>query len=176
MRFGWRHLRSVLLLPFVVTVVVPMLLVLPLRSLAIGWPVSSPLQWLLRLIGVAALFGGLRLVVQTVRLFAHVGEGTLAPWDPPQKLVLQGPYRYVRNPMISGVMAILVGETAIIGSVSLLMWAIGFIIVNMIFIPVFEEPQLLQRFGADYQQYRQHVPRWLPRRTPWDVMPELSQQ
>jgi len=69
--------------------------------------------------------------------------------------------------MISGVMAILFGEAALFGSTALLIWALIFTVVNMIYIPLLEEPGLRDRFGADYDDYARHVPRWLPRRTPW---------
>jgi protein-S-isoprenylcysteine O-methyltransferase Ste14 len=96
-------------------------------------------------------------------LFARVGEGTLAPWDPTRKLVVRGPYRHVRNPMITGVLAILLGEAALFGSWPLLVWAFGFFALNAIYMPLVEEPGLVRRFGDDYVRYRRNVPRWLPR-------------
>jgi protein-S-isoprenylcysteine O-methyltransferase Ste14 len=106
--------------------------------------------------------------VQTVSLFARVGEGTLAPWDPTSKLVVRGPYRRVRNPMISGVLFVLLGEAAILGAPALLIWAAAFLAVNAAYMPLFEEPGLRRRFGEDYDVYKANVPRWLPRVTPWD--------
>lgn len=102
-----------------------------------------------------------------MRLFARVGQGTLAPWDPTQRLVAQGPYRYVRNPMISGVLCVLLGEAALFGSAPLLVWAAAFFALNAAYIPLIEEPGLEKRYGAAYEAYRRNVPRWLPRRTPW---------
>ena len=67
---------------------------------------------------------------RTISLFARVGQGTLAPWDPTQRLVVLGPYRHVRNPMISGVLAILLGEAALLGSPPLLVWFGAFFAVN----------------------------------------------
>jgi protein-S-isoprenylcysteine O-methyltransferase Ste14 len=107
------------------------------------------------------------LVVTTVRLFILIGKGTLAPWDPTQKLVVVGVYRHVRNPMISGVTAILLGEAITLGSVGLLIFCALFLATNMIYIPLSEEPGLIQRFGDDYRTYQQNVPRWIPRLTPW---------
>jgi protein-S-isoprenylcysteine O-methyltransferase Ste14 len=98
-----------------------------------------------------------------VRLFATVGESTLAPWDPTHRLVVLGPYRHVRNPMITGVISMLLGEAALLGSWPLLAWALGFFGVNAIYMPLVEEPGLVRRFGDDYVRYRQNVPRWLPR-------------
>ena len=73
-------------------------------------------------------------------LFARVGKGTLAPWDATQRLVVVGPYRYVRNPMISGVLAILLGETLAFWSAPLLAWFAAVFAVNAIYMPLVEEP------------------------------------
>src|SRR5262249_43380680 len=100
--------------------------------------------------------------------FMAVGQGTLAPWLPTQHLVVRGPYRYVRNPMISGVIFVVTGEAVISGSSSLVIWALGVLLVNLIYIPLVEEPGLVERFGAQYEAYRQHVPRWIPRLRPWN--------
>ena len=96
-------------------------------------------------------------------LFARVGKGTLAPWDPTQKLVIEGPYRHVRNPMITAVLFVLLGEAALFGSTALLLWAAGFFAVNHAWFLLHEEPALVRRFGEDYERYRRTVPRWLPR-------------
>ena len=103
----------------------------------------------------------------TIRRFAREGEGTLAPWDPTQKLVVAGVYRHVRNPMITGVITNLVGETLLFGSAALGIWAALFAAGNALFIPLFEEPGLEARFGEEYRRYRANVPRWIPRRRPW---------
>ena len=106
----WRHLRSILLLPVTVTLLVPGLLLLSTRSIHSGWGLPSTWQFIPRSGGLLCLAAGLRLLVQTIALFATHGQGTLAPWDPPRRLVVRGVYRHVRNPMISGVILILVGE------------------------------------------------------------------
>ena len=110
---------------------------------------------------------GLVLMVATIRLFMTVGKGTLAPWNPPQRLVVRGVYRYVRNPMISGVIFILLGEAVLAASLPLLGLFVFFVIVNAVYIPLAEEPGLVKRFGEDYLAYKQNVPRWIPRLTPW---------
>ena len=107
------------------------------------------------------------LFVASLRRFATEGEGTLAPWDPPRRLVVRGPYRYVRNPMITGVLLVLLGEAALFGSPWILAWAAAFFAVNAVWFPLVEEPGLVQRFGREYEDYRRAVPRWLPRRHPW---------
>jgi protein-S-isoprenylcysteine O-methyltransferase Ste14 len=120
------------------------------------------------LLGVSLVGVGLVLFVRTVALFATVGQGTLAPWDPTSRLVVRGPYRHVRNPMISGVYFVLLGEAVGLGLPALLIWAAAFLAVNAIYMPLFEEPGLKRRFGEDYETYAANVPRWLPRLRPWD--------
>jgi protein-S-isoprenylcysteine O-methyltransferase Ste14 len=104
---------------------------------------------------------------KTISLFATVGEGTLAPWDPTQKLVVRGIYRYVRNPMIIGVLSVLLGEAVFLGSLPVLVWFLIFFAVNATYIPLLEERGLAGRFGDDYLVYKRNVPRWIPRLTPW---------
>jgi protein-S-isoprenylcysteine O-methyltransferase Ste14 len=130
-----------------------------------GWP---PLSLVPSGLGLSLIGLGLVLVVSTNLLFARIGRGTLAPWDPTQKLVVRGVYRYVRNPMISGVSFILLGEVLISGSLRLLGWFLIFALANLIYIPLVEEPGLERRFGQAYRVYQQHVPRWLPRLRPWE--------
>lgn len=120
------------------------------------------------LAGGAMAGAGLALMAATIVLFARVGEGTLAPWDPTRKFVARGPYRYVRNPMISGVLAVLLGESLLTRSVFLFVWFVLFAAGNFLYIPHSEEPGLLRRFGEEYRAYLENVPRWIPRRTPWD--------
>lgn len=120
------------------------------------------------LLGSALIVFGLALVAWTVTLFVAVGEGTLAPWDATRKLVVRGPYRHVRNPMITGVASILAGEAVAFRSWGLVILLAAFATANAIYMPLAEEPGLRRRFGADYDAYRHHVPRWIPRFDPWD--------
>jgi protein-S-isoprenylcysteine O-methyltransferase Ste14 len=110
---------------------------------------------------------GLGLAVWTVRLFMKFGQGTPAPWDPPKKLVIRGPYRHVRNPMISGALLILLAEAMLFQSWPLTVWMAVFFFVNAIYFRFIEEKGLEKRFGDDYRRYRTHVPRWIPRLRPW---------
>ena len=168
---AWKHLRAILLLPGTVTVVIPAII---LCFAGIGWP-SFPWNIALPIIGSVFIFLGLSLMVRTNRLFATVGKGTLAPWNPPQKLVVRGVYRHVRNPMITGVCCILLGEAIFFGSLPLLgLFGFG-LILNLIYIPLFEEPGLVKRFGDDYLLYKRNVPRWVPRLTPWEGLSEPAE-
>ena len=148
-----RHLAAIVLLPGTVTVVVPALL-LSDADLA-PWPLAA--------LGAALIAAGLGMIAWTVALFAGVGHGTLAPWDPTSRLVVRGPYRHVRNPMISGVLAVLLGEAALFGSLALLAWWAVVFAVNAAYFVLVEEPGLRRRFGAEYEAYAARVPRWLPR-------------
>src|SRR5688572_6475374 len=104
------HLRDVLILPFTVTCIVPYLIYDPAR-------LFFPNIIILKIIGGVMLAAGLSLFVYTVFLFKTIGKGTLAPWSPKQKLVISGPYQYCRNPMITGVLFILLGEALILSSI-----------------------------------------------------------
>ena len=163
---AWRQARAIALLPGTVTVLIP-LGVLLLSGSNIGWGLDGVLAVLPVLLGLAAIAAGFALWLWTVRLFARVGRGTLAPWDPTRHLVVEGPYRHLRNPMITAVLSVLAGEAALFGSPPLLIWSLAFLAINHAFFLVHEEPGLARRFGDEYRAYRDNVPRWLPRRTAW---------
>ena len=166
----WRQTRAIVLLPGVVTVLVPLLILIG-TDWDLGWGLGVAASSLGILIGLALVVAGFALWLWTVRLFAQRGRGTLAPWDPPKSLVVEGPYCYVRNPMIAAVLAALAGEALLFGSPALLAWFAAFFTVNYAFFALHEEPSLERRFGDEYRTYKRNVPRWLPRRTPW--MPPL---
>jgi protein-S-isoprenylcysteine O-methyltransferase Ste14 len=88
-------------------------------------------------------------------------------WGLPARLVVEGPYRHVRNPMITAVGCLLAGEAVLLGSPPLAFWLGAFALVNALYLPLVEEPGLARRFGAQYEAYRANVPRWLPRARPW---------
>jgi protein-S-isoprenylcysteine O-methyltransferase Ste14 len=162
-----RHIIAILALPFVVVAVVPASILYSLGNLDTRWIFQLPGYLAPSSIGVCFLAPGCLLVLRCVRLFATVGQGTLAPWDPPRKLLVVGPYQRVRNPMISGVVAILIGESVVCGSVLLLGLATFVFLLNHFYFLLSEEPGLALRFGDDYRLYMKNVPRWIPRRTHW---------
>ena len=115
---------------------------------------------------------GLYLLVRTIGLFARFGDGTLAPWSPTQRLIIRDVYLYARNPMITGVFGVLPGEAVLLGSTCLFYWFLGFVTINLLYMPLLEEPGLERRFGAAYRLYRRIVPRWIPRLRPWVPPPD----
>jgi protein-S-isoprenylcysteine O-methyltransferase Ste14 len=161
-----RHAFAIAVLPFTMAVLVP--LWLARRAGLTPGPASSAGGLALQAAGLCLLAIGLALFVASLRRFATEGRGTLAPWDPPRRLVVRGPYRHVRNPMISGVLLVLLGEALVLRSRLHLTWACTFFAINAVYIPLPEEPDLEARFGESYREYRRHVPRLVPRLTPWN--------
>ena len=160
-----RHLLAILILPFTVVAVVPWTL---LDGGANGWAgAPPPAAWAGRAAGVAVFAAGFALFGWCLALFARVGRGTLAPWDPTRALVAVGPYRHVRNPMITGVVLMLVGEALFFRSGAIGTWAAAFVVINHLYFILSEEPGLERRFGDGYREYRRSVPRWVPRLRPW---------
>ena len=164
-----KHVRAIILLPGMVTLVIPGTILWREGTDTYGlWQSIPASRVILPAIGVICICLGLLLMIATIRLFATVGEGTLAPWEPPQRLVVQGVYRHVRNPMITGVLCVLLGESVLTASLPLFHWFLVVAIINVIYIPLLEEPMLVNRFGEDYPTYKRNVPRWVPRWTPWE--------
>ncbi|MCM3598117.1 isoprenylcysteine carboxylmethyltransferase family protein [Metabacillus idriensis] len=155
-------LRAVLLGPFMVTVFIPLTILYLSKDIRFGW-----MAGISTVLGLLFLIVGLYLLITTITLFALIGKGTLSPLDPPKKLVVSGPYRYVRNPMFSGVLFILFGEAIFFSSIYVLAWFTLFWIIIHIATQRIEEPKLIKKFGEDYLVYRENVPRWIPRSSPW---------
>lgn len=162
-----RHFVAILLLPFVMTALVPRWLMIGFARSDTRWIDGTFTATFGHLAGALIFLLGLSLFVWCVALFARIGKGMLAPWDPTSQLVVVGPYRFVRNPMISSVLIILIGESLFLGSRVVAAWAVAFFLVNAIYFRVFEEPGLERRFGDSYQRYKAAVPRWIPRPTAW---------
>jgi len=164
-----RHLLAIAMLPVTVTVLIPVWIA---QQYGIVLKLGSTVSMIfLQLIGAALLGMGLVLFVASWRRFVSEGKGTLAPWDPPRAFVVQGPYRFVRNPMISGVLLFLFGEAFVLISLRHGAWAVCFLILNLVYIPCVEEPQLERRFGESYREYCRHVRRFIPRFRPWSSTP-----
>jgi len=95
--------------------------------------------------------------------FLREGDGTPAPIDPPKELVAVGFYRYVRNPMYVGILAMILGHFLWFGYLNLLLYAILVFMAFNTFVSYYEEPTLRMKFGAAYEEYCSRVPRWIPR-------------
>ena len=162
MLIALRHVLAILLLPTMVTLVVPRWILVSLATSDSRWP-GEGWSWTPRTLGGLLILAGLALVIWCISLFVRVGRGTLAPWDPTSNLVAVGPYRYTRNPMITGVCTILIGEAVLFGSWHLGLWALTVIVLNHVHFMLVEEPGLEQRFGEPYLEYKRAVPRWIPR-------------
>ena len=151
------HLRDWLALPFVVTVIIPFLLY---RT---GTHLMQTPPAIFTIAGTIVYVLGLSMQVFTTSLFFRFAQGTLAPWQPTQKLVIRGPYRYCRNPMITGVVMMLLGEGLFFNALAILIWGCIFFLMNTMYFIFKEEPAMLARFGDSYAEYKRHVPRWIPR-------------
>lgn len=114
-------------------------------------------------LGIVCIGIGAILLGTCIREFARRGRGTLSPVEPPRELVVQGLYRYVRNPMYLSVCLILLGEFFLIRSRSFLLYALSFFLVVNVFVMGYEEPDLRRRFDGSYALYCRRVGRWLPR-------------
>ena len=147
-----RSLLFLIAAPGSVTILMPWLL---LRGSSLA-PVAPAL-------GYALVAAGAALVLWSVFGFAFVGGGSPAPFDAPSRLVIWGPYRWVRNPMYVGVLTILIGESLAF-STALLAYAAMVVLAFYLFVLLYEEPTLARRFGTEYENYKRRVPGWMPRR------------
>ena len=113
------------------------------------------------------LVAGLIALVGAFVCFVVEGLGTPAPVAAPERLVVGGVYRYVRNPMYVAVLAAIVGQALLVGQIGLLLYAGVAWVVVAAFVRLYEEPTLTRRLGADYEVYRRGVHAWWPRLRPW---------
>ncbi len=123
------------------------------RPAVLGWPQIS---------GLLIFTVGAVIALACVFTFALIGKGTPAPFDPPRKLVVRGPYRFLRNPMYLGASLAVAGAAVYYESLALLGFVAGFLIVTHLFVVFYEEPTLRRTFGADYESYCRRVHRWWP--------------
>jgi protein-S-isoprenylcysteine O-methyltransferase Ste14 len=156
--------------PFTLTVLVSLWLT--------GWRMQPPFGGLplLRVIGALLAIAGAVPLIESFRRFAVEGLGTPAPIAPPQRLIVAGFYRYVRNPMYVGVVTVILGEALILGDVRLLTYAAIVWFGFHIFVLAYEEPTLRDSYGAEYDMFRHNVPRWIPRFTPWTAIEDWRRE
>jgi protein-S-isoprenylcysteine O-methyltransferase Ste14 len=145
----WRALFAFIALPGIVAITVPAVWVV-----ASDAPVAHPA-------GLAMLAVGLVLLLWCVRDFYVSGKGTLAPWQPPVNLVVVGLYRYSRNPMYIAVSVMLLGWALTFDVSGLALYALATMLAFELRVVFGEEPWLARTFGAQWEQYKRRVPRWL---------------
>lgn len=130
--------------------------------LVTGWDMRE--SWIgLRVVGVVLIVVGASVVLESFARFVLEGLGTPAPVAPTEHLVVGGLYRYVRNPMYLAVLAVIVGQSLLLGQPWLLLYAAAVLAAFVTFVRVYEEPALSRQFGAEYDAYRRAVPGWWPR-------------
>jgi protein-S-isoprenylcysteine O-methyltransferase Ste14 len=146
----WKATLAFLALPGIVAFALPLLVFEP------DWP-PSPVD----MIGLLPLIAGILLLLWCVREFYVAGRGTLAPWTPPQNLVVTGLYRFSRNPMYLAVVSILIGWAILFSSWPLAVYALAIGTAFHLRVLLGEEPRLTRTFGAEWVRYKSQVPRWL---------------
>jgi len=120
-----------------------------------------------RVVGAALTAAGAAVLIDSFARFALQGLGTPAPVLPTRHLVVSGLYRHVRNPMYVGVVGAILGQALLFADAGLLLYGALVWLAFHTFVVLYEEPALARSFGAQYEAFRAHVPRWIPRMTPW---------
>jgi protein-S-isoprenylcysteine O-methyltransferase Ste14 len=128
-----------------------------------GWRVGTVLPWPARLLGALLVLAGLLVIVPAFVRFVLEGAGTPAPVAPTDRLVVGGPYRFVRNPMYIAVLLAIGGQAVLLGRGVLVAYGLVAVSAMVGFVKAYEEPYLRQAYGADYEAYRRAVPGWWPR-------------
>ena len=147
------------------TVFISLVLVfLPARILEWSGVRTSASFGVQEIVGIIVVLLGATIAIWCVLTFALIGRGTPAPFDPPRRLVVRGPYRYVRNPMYIGAAMALSGAALFYRSLPMLAYLIAFLLLTHAFVRMYEEPTLRRMFGLEYERYCEAVRRWLPRR------------
>jgi protein-S-isoprenylcysteine O-methyltransferase Ste14 len=118
-------------------------------------------------VGAALLVIAIVVLLRAFARFVTEGRGTPAPVAPTERLVVGGEYRFVRNPMYVAVVTAILAQAMIFGSLQLLVYAAVVWAAMATFVHWHEEPVLLESYGEEYRRYRQAVPAWLPRLSPW---------
>jgi protein-S-isoprenylcysteine O-methyltransferase Ste14 len=141
-----------------------LLIFLPARILSSSGIVQPPAFSAWQAGGMLCGACGAALALMCILTFVVVGRGTPAPFDPPRRLVVRGPYRFVRNPMYLGAGLALAGASLFYRSIPLLAYAGLFLFITHIFVVSYEEPTLLRTFEGDYEAYCRRTGRWWPKR------------
>ncbi|MEA2564474.1 MAG: hypothetical protein QOH06_5978 [Acidobacteriota bacterium] len=147
-----KNLLFTVLIPGTVGVYVPL-------RLAGSWQGASAQDWLL---AAPLLLAGAFIYFWCLWNFAVTGRGTPAPIDPPKKLIVRGPHKYVRNPMYLGVLGVVFGWAVLFRSTAILSYAAIVALMFHLTVLAIEEPSLRRLFGAEYEDYCRSVRRWIP--------------
>jgi protein-S-isoprenylcysteine O-methyltransferase Ste14 len=139
------------------------LIFLPVRLLSWSGIVRPTAIGVQQVAGMIIGAAGAAVALWCVFSLALIGKGTPAPFDPPRRLVIRGPYRFLRNPMYLGAGSALAGAALFYGSWALLGYTVLFFLVTHLFVVCYEEPSLRRTFGSEYEAYCRQVRRWWPR-------------
>lgn len=151
-----KFLHIVFAMPLIIMLYIPIILLF-IEYLRIPYPVYNLFRFSTAFI---LFYSGIALWIWCYHILKVEGEGTAMPANPTQQLVRIGPYKYVRNPMVISVWAILLGEALYFNSLYLYIWTGLIFVASLIVIPKYEEPYLLKKFGQRYMEYRAEVRRW----------------
>ena len=154
-------------------VVAPGTLAIYLPWAVTHWRFTAPLfgVFSFRILGALLIAAGLPFLLDSFARFAIQGLGTPAPIAPPQRLVVTGLYRWVRNPMYVAVALLIFGQGLLFGSVRLLQYGLLVWLAFFAFVVLYEEPALSRKFSKEYEEYCLQVPRWIPRLKPLKPRP-----
>jgi protein-S-isoprenylcysteine O-methyltransferase Ste14 len=133
------------------------------------WRLQPPLLGFaaFRALGALLIVAGIPVILDSFARFALQGQGTPAPVFPTRHLVVTGLYRYVRNPMYVGVLALIFGQGLLLGNVRVLDYGVLIWLAFELFVVGYEEPTLRRTYGAEYDVFCKHVSRWIPGLKPW---------
>ena len=133
------------------------------------WQVHAPFLGFtaLRVLGTLLMAAGILVLLESFGRFALQGIGTPAPVFPTRHLVVKGSYRYVRNPMYVALVSLILGQALLLGDILVFIYAVFCWLAMHLFVLLYEEPILRRSFGAEYEAFCAHVPRWKPRLSPW---------
>jgi protein-S-isoprenylcysteine O-methyltransferase Ste14 len=143
------------------------LVYLPSRFLSWSGIVAPATTGAPQVAGMIVVAIGTAIALWCVFTFVFVGKGTPAPFDPPRKLVIAGPYRFVRNPMYIGAGMTIAGAALFYKSLSIAIYAGLFFLITHLFVVFYEERTLRRTFGDEYEEYFRRVRRWMPTKSTW---------
>jgi protein-S-isoprenylcysteine O-methyltransferase Ste14 len=141
------------------------LVYLPARFLSWSGIVEPATTGAPQVAGMIMVAIGTAIALWCVVTFVFIGKGTPAPFDPPRKLVIRGPYQFVRNPMYIGAAMTLAGAALFYESLSIFIYSGVFFLITHLFVVLYEEPTLRRTFGDEYEAYCRRTTRWWPRKS-----------